>query len=61
MHSPNDGKMHRTDVMDIEQILRLIQSVPSNKAEPFKLWLAKVGNKKALTSIFASNYPLLIF
>ena len=38
-----DGKLRDTDVMDTEQILRLIQSIPSKKAEPFKLWLAKVG------------------
>jgi len=41
-----DGKMRETDVMDAEQILRLVQSVPSKKAEPFKLWLAKVGNDR---------------
>jgi len=38
-----DGKMRVTDVADTEQLFRLIQSVPSPKAEPFKLWLAKVG------------------
>jgi len=38
-----DGKMRLTDVADVETILRLIQSVPSPKAEPVKLWLAKVG------------------
>ena len=41
-----DGKMRITDVADTEQILRLIQSVPSPKAEPFKLWLAKVGYER---------------
>jgi hypothetical protein len=41
-----DGKKYLTDVADIEQILRLIQSIPSKKAEPFKLWLAKVGNER---------------
>jgi len=41
-----DGKMRETDVADAEQILRLVQSVPSKKAEPFKLWLAKVGNDR---------------
>jgi hypothetical protein len=41
-----DGKMRLTDVADTEQVLRLIQSVPSKKAEPFKLWLAKVGNER---------------
>lgn len=38
-----DGKYYKTDVADVEQLLRLIQSVPSPKAEPFKLWLARVG------------------
>ena len=37
-----DGKMRLTDVADTEQLLRLIQSIPSPKAEPFKVWLAKV-------------------
>ena len=37
-----DGKMRLTDVADTEQLLRLIQSIPSPKAEPFKLWMAKV-------------------
>ncbi|MCL2451693.1 Bro-N domain-containing protein [Candidatus Saccharibacteria bacterium] len=41
-----DGKMRLTDVMDTEQILRLVQSIPSKKAEPFKLWLAKVGRER---------------
>lgn len=41
-----DGKMRLTDVADTEQLLRLIQSVPSPKAEPFKLWLAKVGYER---------------
>lgn len=41
-----DGKMRLTDVADTEQLLRLIQSVPSPKAEPFKQWLAKVGSKR---------------
>ncbi len=41
-----DGKMRLTDVADTEQILRLIQSVPSKKAEPFKQWLAKVGRDR---------------
>ena len=40
-----DGKMRLTDVADTEQLLRLIQSVPSRKAEPFKLWLARVGSE----------------
>lgn len=41
-----DGKMRMTDVADTEQLLRLIQSVPSPKAEPFKQWLAKVGSRR---------------
>lgn len=41
-----DGKMRETDAADTEQILRLIQSIPSPKAEPFKLWLAKVGYER---------------
>lgn len=41
-----DGKKRMTDVADTEQLLRLIQSVPSPKAEPFKLWLAKVGYER---------------
>jgi hypothetical protein len=41
-----DGKMRLTDVADTEQLLRLIQSIPSPKAEPFKIWLAKVGGER---------------
>ena len=41
-----DGKMRFTDVADTEQLFRLIQSIPSPKAEPFKLWLAKVGRER---------------
>jgi hypothetical protein len=41
-----DGKSYLTDVADTEQLLRLIQSVPSPKAEPFKQWLAKVGYER---------------
>jgi DNA-damage-inducible protein D len=41
-----DGKMRQTDVADAEQLFRLIQSVPSPKAEPFKRWLAKVGYER---------------
>jgi hypothetical protein len=41
-----DGKKYNTDVMDATQLLRLIQSIPSPKAEPFKLWLAKVGAER---------------
>jgi hypothetical protein len=42
----DDGKMYLTDVADTEQLLRLIQSIPSPKAEPFKQWLAKVGYER---------------
>jgi len=45
MEAP-DGKMRQTDVMDTEQVLRLVQSIPSKKAEPFKLWLARVGSER---------------
>ena len=41
-----DGKMRLTDVADTEQLFRLIQSVPSPKAEPFKLWLARVAGER---------------
>ena len=41
-----DGKYYITDVANTEQILRLIQSIPSKKAEPFKMWLAKVGKER---------------
>jgi len=41
-----DGKMRETDVADTEQLFRLIQSVPSPKAEPFKMWLAQVGRQR---------------
>lgn len=41
-----DGKYYKTDVANTEQLFRLIQSIPSPKAEPFKLWLAKVGRER---------------
>ena len=41
-----DGKLRLTDVADTEQLLRIIQSIPSKKAEPFKLWLAEVANQR---------------
>ncbi|MFA7444355.1 MAG: BRO family protein [Flavobacteriaceae bacterium] len=41
-----DGKFYKTDVADTEQLFRILQSVPSKKAEPFKLWLAKVGRER---------------
>lgn len=45
MHAA-DGKMRLTDVADTEQLFRLIQSVPSQKAEPFKLWIAQVARER---------------
>ncbi len=42
----SDGKRYLTDVMKREQVLRLIQSIPSPKVEPFKQWLAKVGSER---------------
>ena len=41
-----DGKYYKTDVADTEQLLRIIQSIPSKNAEPFKLWLARVGKER---------------
>ena len=41
-----DGKFYKTDVADTEQLFRLIQSIPSPKAEPFKLWLAKIAEER---------------
>ena len=46
LKSPKDGKRYKTDVANTEQLLRIIQSVPSKKAEPFKLWLAQVGKDR---------------
>ena len=45
MEAP-DGKMRLTDVADVEQLFRLIQSIPSPKAEPFKMWLAEVARER---------------
>jgi len=42
----SDGKFYNTDVADTEQLFRLIQSIPSPKAEPFKMWLAQVGRER---------------
>ena len=47
----SDGKKRLTDVADTEQLLRIIQSIPSPKAEPFKLWLAQVGRERIEESI----------
>ena len=44
----DDGKMRKTDVADIKTVFRIIQSIPSKKAEPIKQWLAKVGQERIL-------------
>ena len=46
LKSPKDGKRYNTDVANTQQLLRIIQSIPSPKAEPFKLWLAQVGAER---------------
>lgn len=46
MSSPKDGKNYKTDVANTGQLLRIIQSIPSPKAEPFKMWLAEVGRER---------------
>ncbi len=46
MKSPKDGKLYKTDVADMQGVFRIIQSVPSPKAEPFKMWLAEVGKER---------------
>ena len=46
LKSPKDGKRYNTDVASTEQLLRIIQSIPSKKAEPFKLWLAEIGRER---------------
>jgi hypothetical protein len=47
----DDGKQRLTDVTNVETLLRLIQSIPSPKAEPIKLWLAKVGAAVSLVAL----------
>ena len=46
LRSPKDGKTYNTDVLDTKGVLRLVQSIPSLKAEPFKMWLAQVGGER---------------
>ena len=46
LKSPKDGKRYKTDVADAKQLLRIIQSIPSPKAEPFKMWLSQDFNAK---------------
>ena len=49
-----DGKLRETDVLSTKNVLRLIQSIPSPKAEPFKMWLAEVGNEVLNESVIRS-------
>ena len=58
LKSPKDGKMYNTDVADMQGIFRIIQSVPSPKAEPFKMWLAEVGKEisKAWSGMTTREY-----
>lgn len=51
MKSHKDGKSYKTDVANTEQLLRIIQSIPSPKAEPFKMWLAEVGTERIVETI----------
>ncbi len=46
LRSPKDGKTYNTDCLDTKGVLRLVQSIPSPKAEPFKMWLAQVGSER---------------
>lgn len=50
-----DGKMRLTDVANTEQLLRIIQSIPSKKAEPFKMWLAEIGRERIEETIVAKD------
>lgn len=52
-----DGKMRETDTLDTKGILRLIESIPSPKAEPFKLWLAKMGNDR-IDEVFDPEFAI---
>ena len=66
----HDGKKRLTDVADTEQLLRIIQSIPSPKAEPFKLWLAQVGRERIEETIdpeltieraYRAHIPVILF
>lgn len=46
LRSPKDGKFYSTDCLDTKGVLRLVQSIPSPKAEPFKMWLAQIGSER---------------
>ena len=50
-----DGKLRETDAADVEAVLRLVQSVPSPKAEPIKMWLAKVGYERIQETVDRKN------
>ena len=54
----SDGKYYKTDVLDTKGVLRLVQSIPSPKAEPFKMWLSFVSNRSYNSSAFRSPHPL---
>ena len=54
-----DGKKRLTDVADTEQLLRIIQSIPSKKAEPFKLWRARVGRERIEETIDPEQAKIL--
>lgn len=58
LRSPKDGKRYITDVATTEQLFRIIQSIPSPKAEPFKLWLAQVGRERIDTDIITAAVPV---
>lgn len=51
LKSPKDGKRYKTDVANLEQLFRIIQSIPSPKAEPLKMWLAEVGRERVEETI----------
>lgn len=51
LKSPKDGKRYKTDVANLEQLFRIIQSIPSPKAEPIKMWLAEVGRERVEETI----------
>jgi hypothetical protein len=52
-----DGKKYSTDCANTEGIFRIIQSIPSTKAEPFKRWLAKVGYERVHKNLMRSEVP----
>jgi len=60
LKSSKDGKRYKTDVADTEQLLRIIQSIPSKKAEPFKMWLAQVGRERMEETIVTELIGLTI-